>query len=74
MDDGAGMSEEKRLSLCDRTSSNHKISFGVPSAEERLRLYLGDSCELTIDSAPDRGTKIQLSFPYIPLKSQEDTL
>ena len=74
MDDGGGMSKEKRLSLCDRTSSNHKISFWVPSAEERLRLYLGDSCELTIDSAPDRGTKIQLSFPYIPLKSQEDTL
>lgn len=70
VDNGSGMSENQRQSLIGKTMETSDISFGVPSVEERLRLYMGESCRLSISSAIDKGTRIQLSFPYIPFKNK----
>lgn len=64
-DNGIGMSEQTKQSLSGSSFEDTRISFGIRSVEERLRLYLGDSCRLTVESWLNTGTKICLIFPDI---------
>lgn len=62
-DNGLGMTKSQLDSLAGKDFSENKISFGIPSIEERLRLNLGDSAKISIRSAPKKGTAICLRFP-----------
>lgn len=69
MDNGSGMTKEQLNCLSGESVSRPGISFGIRSIEERLRLNLGDSVSISIDSAPGKGTVICLLFP---VKMAED--
>ena len=62
-DNGAGMTKEQLNCLSGESVSRPGISFGIRSIEERLRLNLGDSVSISIESEPGRGTVICLLFP-----------
>jgi len=57
------MTKEQLNCLSGESVSRPGISFGIRSIEERLRLNLGDSVSISIESEPGRGTVICLLFP-----------
>ena len=71
-DNGAGMTKEQLNCLSGESVSRPGISFGIRSIEERLRLNLGDSVSISIDSEPGKGTVICLLFPAEPAGNHRD--
>lgn len=71
-DNGIGMTKEKLALLSGKSATAANIPFGLRSIEERLRLYMGESCRMVINSQWNVGTRICLSFPDIRTK-KEDT-
>lgn len=70
-DNGVGMTEEKLASLSGTSSDVANIPFGLRSIEERLRLYMGESCRMVIHSTLNQGTHVYLSFPDIGIKKED---
>jgi two-component system, LytTR family, sensor kinase len=57
-DDGVGIrADNNRLS-----SRGHGV--GLQNVRERLRALYGDAAQVSVDSAPDQGTRIKLLFPF----------
>lgn len=59
-DNGCGMDEEQVRALFGREAQN---GYAVSNLIERLRLYYGEKAELRVQSAPDRGTEVQIRLP-----------
>lgn len=56
-DDGVGMSKEKTEALLSRKLSEH---YGLFNVQERIKLYFGESCGISIVSEVGKGTKVIL--------------
>lgn len=68
-DDGVGMPKEKIQEIFDYDHrENNKISFGLRSVDERLKLFFGDDYGLRIDSELGKGT---VTTVVIPLRWEE---
>lgn len=63
-DNGCGITQEKLDFLRGESQAPQKTAFGIRNIEERLRLYMGNSCTIIIDSDGVSGTKIHILFPY----------
>jgi two-component system LytT family sensor kinase len=57
-DDGAGISQEKLASLMAQ-------GIGVSNVTERLKVLYGSDYRMWIDSAPGRGTRIEIEIPRL---------
>ncbi len=71
-DDGEGMDGEKlsllRESLESRTSSEDS---GLRNVQRRIRLFYGEEYGLRVESAPGRGTEVEIRVPvYSPVSIQ----
>jgi len=59
-DDGLGMSE-------DRLEHALGGGIGLSNVNERLRTIYGENCQLTLTSAPGRGTCARLEIPELSI-------
>lgn len=57
-DDGAGISQEKLATLLGQ-------GIGVSNVTERLKVLFGNDYRMWIDSAPGRGTRIEIEVPQL---------
>ncbi|WP_135550316.1 sensor histidine kinase [Paenibacillus cymbidii] len=69
-DDGAGMEENLARSLLSRPSPSQELhgagsSYGLYNVHERIRLYAGEGCGLSIRSAPGAGTTILVALKTV---------
>ncbi len=68
-DNGCGMDAETlarlraSLSEPEEPSSDKKNHIGLKNVYQRLRLFYGARCSLTIESEPGAGTSITMTFP-----------
>ncbi|EPR10451.1 cache domain-containing sensor histidine kinase [Ruminiclostridium papyrosolvens] len=61
-DNGQGMSLEQLERLLNQENSNTK-GYGLGNVDERLKLFGGDDCGLTVSSELNIGTTVTLSLP-----------
>lgn len=60
-DTGYGMIPEKLAEINNgKSTSKH---YGLRNIRDRIRLYYGEHCGLTVDSAPGRGTCVTVKIP-----------
>ena len=64
-DDGVGMSQEKIKEILDYDHDENKVSFGLRSVDERLKLFFGEAYGLKIESELGKGTEITVTIPYV---------
>ncbi|MFX3632316.1 MAG: sensor histidine kinase [Candidatus Pristimantibacillus sp.] len=60
-DDGIGLSEEQIKRL--RGTRTERVSFGMRSVDERIKLYFGDRYGIDIHSVEGEGTQITVEIP-----------
>ena len=69
VDNGVGMPEEFSGDVISRSADpgkwQHGGSFGLRATAERLNLYYGDNCVITINSRADQGTEIIFELYHI---------
>lgn len=61
-DDGVGMTQEQVKSIIDNLGRNTE-GYGLSNVDERLKLFGGDDCGLSITSEPNKGTTVTLTLP-----------
>lgn len=72
-DNGMGMTEETVKELLNSGPKSSKGSgIGLRNVHDRIRLYFGEEYGVTIESRPDQGTCITLTFPAIPYGELEE--
>lgn len=64
-DNGAGMTKERIRDVMTAKEDVDRPHLGVRNVHERIRLHFGEGWGLHIESAPERGTQITLSFPAL---------
>lgn len=66
-DTGIGMSREKlediRNSIAEKINSENN-HYAIKNVKERLELTYGSEYKLSIDSAPDKGTEVNIVIPF----------
>ncbi len=62
-DNGVGISGEAVESALKSDPPEEESRFGLRGTIDRLRLFYGESCPVTIESEPGKGTKIIISIP-----------
>lgn len=60
LDNGCGMSEEKCVSILKEESKH----YGLGNIQKRIQLIYGKEYGITIQSTPDMGTSVSISFPF----------
>ena len=66
-DNGTGMNEEQlsRLrSVIAKEETFRSESIGFENVVYRVKLLYGKRCRITVESAPSRGTRIELRIPW----------
>ena len=73
-DNGLGMTPEQveRLFSKEHIKSRRGSGIGVRNVDQRIRLYFGEECGLSIWSEPDEGTCVTLRIPAIPYREWEE--
>lgn len=69
-DDGVGMSKERATELLKPDFAGERVSFGLKSVHERIRLYFGESFGIEICGAPGQGTEAVVTLPAEPPQPQ----
>lgn len=69
-DNGVGMSEEQKRSIfklenIHSTKGDQVSGLGMNNVLSRLQFYFGSDCAWDISSVLNKGTTLQLSFPFI---------
>jgi Predicted signal transduction protein with a C-terminal ATPase domain len=62
-DDGIGMDEEQLRSLSQNGEKGSRRHFGLHSVQERILLYFGEECGLSVSSEKNKGTKVTVKIP-----------
>ena len=68
-DNGVGMTKEQIDAVMQKERSD-KAGIGIKNVNDRLRIYFGDAYGITIDSAPDEGTRVYIRMPKINEESE----
>lgn len=63
-DNGAGMEQETVRAILAKERSDH-TGIGIKNVNDRLKIYFGSSYGITIDSAPDEGTRVYIKMPKV---------
>ena len=63
-DNGAGMEPETVQAILAKERSDH-TGIGIKNVNDRLKIYFGSSYGITIDSAPDEGTRVYIKMPKV---------
>lgn len=63
-DNGAGMDEEQIRAIMSKERSD-KAGIGIKNVNDRLKIYFGSRYGISIDSAPDEGTRVLIRMPKI---------
>ena len=63
-DNGAGMEPETVRAILAKERSDH-TGIGIKNVNDRLKIYFGSSYGITIDSAPDEGTRVYIKMPKV---------
>ena len=60
-DNGVGMEPEQIEAIFKR--SDNKAGIGIKNVDDRLKIWFGDAYGITIESEPDRGTRVIVRMP-----------
>lgn len=60
LDNGIGMNEEQIEEALSKTNDDH---IGLYNVDQRVKLYYGSLSGVTIESKPDKGTKVIIKIP-----------
>ena len=69
-DDGIGMAEERLAMVRASLEDNSSGGFGMRAVHQRIRIFFGGNYGLSVDSAPDAGTRVTVT---IPMQMAEET-
>ena len=61
-DNGVGMEPEQIAAIFSRDTDS-KSGIGIKNVNDRLKIWFGDAYGITIDSAPDEGTRVIVRMP-----------
>ena len=68
-DNGSGMTEEQITAVMNKEQSD-RAGIGVKNVDDRLKIYFGSAYGITIDSAPDEGTRVRIRMPKVREEAQ----
>ena len=68
-DNGSGMTEEQIKAVMNKEQSD-RAGIGVKNVDDRLKIYFGSAYGITIDSAPDEGTRVRIRMPKVREEAQ----
>lgn len=57
------MTQEQVKSIISNIGNSRTEGYGLSNVDERLKLFGGDDCGLTISSELNKGTAVKLSLP-----------
>ena len=63
-DNGTGMTAEQVEAIMSKERSD-SAGIGIKNVNDRLKIYFGSDYGITIDSAPDEGTKVHIRMPKV---------
>lgn len=63
-DDGRGMDAQQIESLFERPKKDSSNGYGAYNVNERIKLYFGKEYGVSVDSSPQKGTKVIIRIPY----------
>lgn len=63
-DNGMGMSR-KQIAVIMQKERSDQAGIGIKNVNDRLKIYFGDDYGITIDSAPDEGTRVHIRMPKV---------
>ena len=63
-DNGSGMTPEQIAAIMSKERSD-RTGIGIKNVNDRLKIYFGPSYGITIDSAPDEGTRVHIRMPKV---------
>ncbi len=72
-DNGAGMEPETVAAILSKERSDH-TGIGIKNVNDRLKIYFGNQYGITIDSAPDEGTRVYIRMPKVREASQYEKI
>lgn len=75
MDDGVGIPPERLQRICSEVLTETAVEtshIGLKNVHERIRIYFGDACGLTLSSVPGEGTSVELTVIYLDSGSDGD--
>ncbi len=72
-DNGAGMEPETVQAILSKERSDH-TGIGIKNVNDRLKIYFGNSYGITIDSAPDEGTRVYIRMPKVREAAQYEKI
>ena len=67
-DNGSGMTAEQIEAIMSKERSDH-AGIGIKNVNDRLKIYFGPAYGITIDSAPDEGTRVHIRMPKVKEES-----
>ena len=76
-DDGEGMSEERLTEIrqqLENADTDESKQIGLRNIHRRIRLSCGEQYGLTIDSAPNAGTKVTVLLPLVEAKEAQECI
>lgn len=62
IDNGVGMDEATRNNLFNPDRDNHG-GYALKNVDQRIKLYFGPDYGITVESAPDQGTRVRVRIP-----------
>ena len=62
-DDGSGMTEERLEEVRAYLADGRREGFGLRTVHQRIRILFGGEYGLTVESAPDAGTRVIVTIP-----------
>ena len=68
-DNGVGMTEEQIEAILQKERSD-RAGIGIKNVNDRLKIYFGSAYGITIESAPDEGTRVYLRIPKVREESE----
>lgn len=73
-DTGIGIDEEKLKKLSEGAIVKDDLGdhIGIWNCRRRLKLYYGEAARLSIESAPEAGTRIRMELPLVAREIQEN--
>lgn len=63
-DNGSGMDETQIAAIMSKERSD-RSGIGIKNVDDRLKIYFGAAYGITIDSAPDEGTRVNIRMPKL---------
>ena len=72
MDDGAGMTQEALSRIFQKKTDQKHNGVGMKNIQDRLKMYYGPGCGLSVESKEGKGTTVTITIPYRLMEDMDE--